>query len=367
MVVRDGAVIAWILPEKFTHTTGLRIFGAHTDSPCFKVKPQGTYTESGFTMVDVEPYGGAIYHTWFDRDLALAGRLVDSQLRTHLVTSPALARIPSLAIHLDRGVNDKLQIDAQRDLMAVVGLSGETPIEHYACQLAHVDPADLAGYDLYFVNAHAPEVIGMGEDLLASPRMDNLLSVHAGLRALVASEVSDDVQIYAAFNHEELGSRTSSGADGSFLGDILARIAHFAGYDLDAQKAWFARGVCLSADVVHAQHPSRQANYDPKVFPLIDAGSVLKCSAQMRYATDAASSAVFVQACKAAGEPWQRFVNHNSIPGGSTIGPFISARLGIRTVDVGIPILSMHSAEEMCAVDQPERFARVVHAFLFGS
>lgn len=364
-VKRDGAILAWVAPVQQVPDAGLRIYGAHTDSPALKVKPGGEYVSAGFAMTNVEVYGGALLHTWFDRELRLAGRLVDAQGDVHLVASGPVAWVPSLAIHLDHSVNESFQIDRQRDLMPVYGL-GDASISAYAAGLAGLDEQEVLAADLFLVAAQVPELIGVNQELLVGPRMDNLLSTHAGLAAMRTAQASDAWQIFVAFDHEEIGSGTASGACDSLLADVLGRIARLSGLDADGCAAWLARAVCVSADVAHAVHPNKTDHYDPCARALIDGGPVIKWSAPMRYATDATSTAVFVRACQRAGVNHQVFVNHNNIPGGSTIGALLATRLGIRTVDVGIPIMGMHSIREICASGATQEFSRVISAFLAG-
>lgn len=364
-VKRDGAILAWVAPKEWGNDLGLRIYGAHTDSPALKIKPGGEYASAGFAMTNVEVYGGALLHTWFDRELRLAGRLIDMKGTEYLVVSDPVAWIPSLAIHLDRTANETFSIDQQRDLMPVYGL-GQASICSYAAGLAGISGGDVLASDLFLVSGQGCELIGTNHELLVGPRMDNLLSVHAGLAVMRQAQPSASLQVFVAFDHEEIGSGSASGACGSLLDDVLHRIASRKGMDADAHAAWLARAVCVSADVAHAWHPNRADRHDPRTHALIDGGPVIKWSAPMRYATDATSTAVFIQACASAGVQHQIFVNHNSIPGGSTIGALLATRLGIRTVDVGIPILGMHSIRETCAANTPEEFARVITEFLAG-
>ncbi len=361
-----GAVIAWSAPERWTPDTGLRLVASHTDSPALELKPNGAFVREGFQQVEVEVYGGPILHTWFDRDLAVAGRFVDLAGDVHLVRTGAIARVPQLAIHLDRNVNEELRIDAQRDLSTVFGLAG-TDLGQVADELASgvgIAPEDVGGYDLFLVPSEAPAVIGMEQDFIASYRLDNLLSVHSNLVGFLQAHAGDHVQVYVAFDHEEIGSHTPTGASGPFLVHTLRRLSAANGFDEADHLAWLARGFGLSADVCHGVHPNRPDRHDPVVRPMLDAGPVLKWSAPMRYTSEASSEAAWTRACAAAGVASQVFVNNNTVRGGSSLGPLLATRLGLTTVDAGVAILSMHSARELASTRDPERFADVARAFL---
>lgn len=370
-VCRDGAVVAWRQPAQWGPRTRVRVLAAHTDSPALKLKPGGSFAREGFQLADVEVYGGPILHTWFDRDLAVAGRLVDSSGQVHLVQTPAFMRVPALAIHLDRAVNTSLEIDAQRDLTAMFGLALAADTgsswEAHVAGLAGLEVEDVAGHDLFLVPLQPPALMGLEQELLAAYRLDNLLSVHSTLTGLLNARSTDDVQVLALFDHEEVGSATPSGASGPFLAGTLRRLSHAQQFGVDAHLAWLARGCVLSADVTHGVHPNRSDRHDPVVRPRLNGGPVLKWSAQMRYATDAASMADWTRACAAAEVEHQVFVNNNSVPGGSSLGPLLATRLGMRTVDAGVAVLGMHSAREVCGVRDPESLAKVASAFLEGS
>lgn len=365
---RDGALLAWRQPAVWNSATGLKIVAAHTDSPALKVKPGSEYSRAGARMLETEVYGGPILHTWFDRDLAVAGRLVNTAGQVQLVRTPGRLRVPTLAVHLDRSVNTELAIDAQRDLNALTGLvHPDVDYDELLSGLAEQcgwQAADVAGYDLFCVPAEPPALLGLRNELLASYRLDNLASTHSCLAGLLAATATDQVQIFVAFDHEEIGSITPSGASGSLLADVLRRLSAAHGLSSDQHLAWLARAIALSADVTHGLHPARTDRYDPIVWPVLNGGPVLKWSAPMRYTTDATTMAAWQRACTNAGVEHQVFVNNNNVRGGSTIGPLMASRLGVRTVDAGIAVLSMHSARELCGADDPQRFTKVVTEFL---
>jgi aspartyl aminopeptidase len=368
-VVRDGAVIAWIEPGGASSTTPFRVVGAHTDSPGFKLKPKPTTGTRGWVQAGVEVYGGPLFNSWLDRDLEFAGRLVTRSGDTHLVRTGPLLRIPQLAVHLDRGVTSEgLTLDPQRHLAPVVGAGplDQADVLGHLAGLAGLSGSDVVGYDVVVADTAAPAVLGLSGELFAAGRMDNLSSTHAGLAALLATVDADldHVAVFAAFDHEEVGSATPSGAAGPFLGDVLARVSAGLGADATDHRRALAASWCLSADAGHAVHPNYPERHDPANQPVVNGGPLLKINANQRYATDGLGAAEWVRACEQAGVPFQEFVSSNSVPCGSTIGPITATRLGIRTIDVGVPLLGMHSARELCGVDDPASLAGAAAAFL---
>lgn len=365
VLVRDGAVIAIALPQSVTATTPYRVLGAHTDSPGLKLKPRPTIGGSGYLQAGVEVYGGPILASWFDRELELAGRIVDRDGVQHLVRTGPWARVPHLAIHLDRDLNSGFSPDRQRDLQPILGVSapGDDIVGSLAA-LAGIAPEDVAGYDLVTGDTQPPRRFGIAGDLFASPRLDNLTSVHAGLRAMESLETGSAIAVLAAFDHEEVGSESRYGAAGPLLADVLERVtAALGGGRADLARA-IASSWCCSADAGHAVHPNRPEKHDPANRPVAGGGPLLKINAVQRYTTDAAGAALWGRVCRAAEVPWQEFVSNNDVPCGSTIGPITATRLGIRTFDVGTPLLSMHSARELCHVDDPGRLAAAAGVFL---
>ncbi|GAB2755294.1 M18 family aminopeptidase [Sinomonas soli] len=372
-VIRDGALIAWIVPEGAGPTTGFRILGAHTDSPSFKLKPRPTTGRLGWLQAGVEVYGGPLLNSWLDRELRLAGRLVTLDGEQHLAATGPLLRFPQLAIHLDRAVNEGLALGKQQHMNPVWGL-GDPSAEDLLGVLAEaagVDPYQVGGFDVVVADTQEPAVFGAHGEFFASARLDNLSSVHAGLVALVqAAEASGPEQgeegpiaVLAAFDHEEVGSSSRSGAAGPFLEDVLARIGGALGATATERRRAFAASWHLSADAGHAVHPNYAERHDPANHPLLNGGPLLKINANQRYATDAAGAALWAAVCGEAEVPYQEFVSNNDVPCGSTIGPLTATRLGIRTVDVGIPLLSMHSARELAGVQDPGRLARAAERF----
>lgn len=375
VLVRDGAVIVVAIPESATATTPFLIVGAHTDSPGFKLKPKPTTAAAGWLQAGVEIYGGPLLNSWLDRELELAGRVVTRDGEEHLVRTGPYLRIPQLAIHLDRDANAGLTLDRQRHVQPVFG-TGETTAGDLVglfAELAGVDSADVLGYDLLTADTQEPRTFGLDDALFASGRLDNLSSVHAGLTALLAAAGpdaegdGDAILVLAAFDHEELGSESRSGASGPFLSDVLSRVGGALGAGPAELARAYAGSWVVSADAGHAVHPNYPEKHDPTVRPLAGRGPLLKINANQRYATDAHGAALWARASEAAGVPFQEFVSNNTVPCGSTIGPLTATRLGIRTVDVGVPLLSMHSARELVHVDDVTSLAAAATAYYAGA
>ncbi|WP_285440321.1 M18 family aminopeptidase [Streptomyces sp. Caat 7-52] len=374
-VLRGGAIVAWYVPEGAERHTPFHIIGAHTDSPNLRVKPRPDSGAHGWRQVAVEIYGGPLLNSWLDRDLGLAGRLTLRDGTSVLVdVDRPLLRVPQLAIHLDRSVGaEGLKLDKQRHLQPVWGLGNdvlEGDLIAFLEQEAGLAAGSVAGWDLMVHPVEPPAYLGRDRELVAGPRMDNLLSVHAGAAALAAVATSGApltrIPVLAAFDHEENGSQSDTGADGPLLGTVLERSVFARGGSPEDRARAFAGTVCLSSDTGHAVHPNYAERHDPTHHPRVNGGPILKVNVNNRYATDGSGRALFAAACEKANVPFQSFVSNNSMPCGTTIGPITAARHGIRTVDIGVAILSMHSARELCGADDPFLLANALAAFLEG-
>ncbi|MFJ2609564.1 MULTISPECIES: M18 family aminopeptidase [unclassified Streptomyces] len=372
-VLRGGALVAWYVPEGAAPHTPFRIVGAHTDSPNLRVKPLPDTGAHGWRQVAVEIYGGPLLNSWLDRDLGLAGRLTLRDGSTRLVNvDRPLLRVPQLAIHLDRSVTaDGLKLDKQRHLQPIWGLGNDVrdgDLIAFLEESAGLGAGEVTGWDLMTHSVEAPAYLGRDKELVAGPRMDNLLSVHAGVVALTAAASGEPpyIPVLAAFDHEENGSQSDTGADGPLLGGVLERSVFARGGSYEDRARAFAGTVCLSSDTGHAVHPNYAERHDPTHHPRVNGGPILKVNVNNRYATDGSGRAVFAAACEKAGVPFQSFVSNNSMPCGTTIGPITAARHGIRTVDIGVAILSMHSARELCGADDPHLLTSALVAFLEG-
>ncbi len=365
---RDGALVAWRTPATVSTEPSFRIIGSHTDSPALKLKPQPDLVAHGWGLINAEIYGGPILSSWLDRDLGLAGRLFDHQGEVHLVQTQPVARIPHVAPHLDRSINENLTLDRQQHLLPVCAV-GQQPagLLGWLCEQTGLGLEDLAGHDVFVVPTQPASTLGLEGELLAASRMDNLSSAYASLVALLGQDDGPAINVLAAFDHEEVGSATRSGAAGPLLDDALTRIAAGLGSAAEALPACYARSWCISADAAHGVHPHYAGWHDPGHRPLLNAGPVLKVNANQRYASDGRGTALWGRLCQQAQVKAQVFVSNNSVPCGSTIGPITATRLGIATVDVGIPLLSMHSTRELAGTTDLPDLTQVLKTFWAGA
>jgi aspartyl aminopeptidase len=375
VLARGGTVLAWWTDEHRSPAAGFRIVGAHTDSPNLRIKPHPDTGAARWRQLGVEVYGGALRNSWLDRDLGLSGRVSvrgRAGVEVRLVRDDRpLLRVPQLAIHLDRGANDGLTLNPQHHMAPVWGTGpvDEGGFARHLAELAGVAPGDVLAWDAMVHDLTAPTLLGVDRSLVASARLDNLLSSHAALSALtrlvaVAPDGPAPVPVLCLFDHEEVGSESATGAASNVLPTVLERIAGGAGLDRDGWFAALARSACISADGAHATHPNYPERHEPSHHVLVNHGPVLKANANVRYASDAVGAAAVRSLASDHGIPLQDFVVRSDMACGSTIGPVTAARLGITTVDVGVAQLSMHSARELCGADDPEWFARLLHAFL---
>lgn len=357
----QSCIIAFTAGAGSLAEKGFRIIGAHTDSPGLKIKPEAcTVTPDGYVKVNVEVYGGVILSTWFDRPLALAGRVI---VREGKILKEKLVRIhkpvfmiPNLCIHFHRDVNDKCSYNKQTEILPLLCLrEGNVEKGEYLLNLlveeTGIGKADILDYELFLYEYQEGIFTGRKEEFISASRMDDLAMVYTGLTALIGSgDKGNPYKMFAAFDNEEVGSTSAQGANSGFLLHILTRISRNLGLN---EEAWFqaiANSTSVSADTAHAVHPNYSDKHDPECRPILGGGPVVKYSAAQKYSTTAFSAACFMDVCERAGVPCQKFVNRNDIAGGSTIGPAISSRTTIPTVDIGIPVLAMHSIREFGAV-----------------
>lgn len=387
--IRGGALIAFELGAKPPREAGFRLIGAHTDSPNLRLKPQPDVTRAGYRQLGVEVYGGVLEYTWLDRDLGLAGRVTlagaarPSALEAHLVDiRRPILRVPSLAIHLNREIrSDGLKLNSQKHLVPMLGLApisrdkggGDKDevgaLRRLVAAELDVDPARVLGWDLALCDVVPPTVGGLDGEFIFAPRLDNQASCHAGLAALLRARdraPSDATRVVCLFDHEEVGSQTTAGADGSLVEWTLRRLAAMGaeGSETDALVRATTRSFQVSADMAHAVHPNYEDRHEPDHKPLLNGGPVIKVNTNQRYATAGDGAALFTALCREADVPCQTFVNRTDLACGTTIGPISAARLGVATVDVGNPMLSMHSIREQGgALDHP-RMIEVMARFL---
>jgi len=360
----DTSIAAFHLGTAPVDRAGFRLVGSHTDSPNLRLKPNAQATKNGYQQLGVEIYGGVLLHTWTDRDLSLAGRVVtlkDGRPVGHLVDfRRPLLRVPNLAIHLNRGVNtDGLKLNPQDHMVPVLGLESAGAVDLRALlaqELARggvkAEAGDLLGYDLCLYDLQPSTRSGVHAEFLHAPRLDNLASCHSSLTALLASSAPREATSgVVLFDHEEVGSRSAQGAASPFLRALLERITlSRSDGKPDAFHRAIAHSFLVSADMAHAVHPNYASLHEPKHQPQMGLGPVIKSNVNQSYATDGESWAFFTALCREAGVTPQHFVTRTDLGCGSTIGPISAGQLGIRTVDVGNPMLSMHSIREMACV-----------------
>lgn len=361
VVKNQSCIIAFTVGDGNLAERGFRIIGAHTDSPCLKIKPGAcTVTPDGYIKVNVEVYGGIILSTWFDRPLALAGRVIVKEgkaLKERLIRidKPVLM-IPNLCIHFHRDVNDNCSYNKQTEILPMLtmkeeGMTKGDCLADLIREETGIEKADILDYELFLYEYQEGIFAGRKEEFISASRIDDLAMVYAGLRALTeASDKGSPYKVLAAFDNEEVGSTSAQGANSGFLMHVLNRICRNIGLNEDAYFQAIANSTSISADTAHAVHPNYSDKHDPECRPILGGGPVIKYSASQRYSTTAFSAAYFMEACERAGVPCQKFVNRNDVAGGSTIGPAISSLTTIPAVDVGIPILAMHSIREFGAV-----------------
>ncbi|MBL1352436.1 MAG: M18 family aminopeptidase [Zetaproteobacteria bacterium] len=349
----DSSIVAFRLHQSL-YKHGIQMVGAHTDSPCLKVKPNPDISKHGYLQLGVEVYGGALLNPWFDRDLSLAGRVSflnnQDEIAHQLVDwEKAVAVIPSLAIHLDRQANENRSINKQTDLPPVLMVLSDQHRGFADVLLALVNTqcmdakaVKILDYELSFYDVQSPALVGLNNDFIASARLDNLLSCYVGMMALI--EGTDKKNALLVCNdHEEVGSMSTAGAQGNFLSSVLARLCR----NEENLSRMIASSLMVSVDNAHAIHPNFPGKHEPNHGPMINAGPVVKINANQRYATNSETSALFQHCCILADVPVQSFVVRSDMGCGSTIGPITANALGVRTVDVGVPTFAMHSIREL--------------------
>jgi len=374
----DSAIVAFVVPAAFGARAagGFRIVGAHTDSPNLRLKPSPEYTREGFVQLGVEVYGGALLNSWLDRELSIAGRVVvrdaGGRLETRLVRfDRPLLRVAQLAIHLDRDVNEKgLVLNRQEHLAPIFALASKDKSNALAALVAadlDVAPAAIVSSELMLHDLTPPTLGGLNEEFLFAARLDNLAMCHAGVTAIVRAAAQGDdhdlVPMVVLFDHEEVGSGSAYGAESPLLATVIERIVDGTGGSRDGYHRALARSLCVSADMAHAVHPNYVERHEARHKVALDGGPTIKFNAQQRYATCARTAALFQDLCRREDIPVQQYAHRTDLPCGSTIGPITASRLGIRTVDVGNPMLSMHSIREMTGTRDPERMTRALTAF----
>jgi len=353
----ESSIIAFRTGQDDLAESGFHMVGAHTDSPCLKVKPQPEILRQQYIQLGVEVYGGVLLNPWFDRDLSLAGRVdyrdKDGKLGFTLIDfRKAIAIIPSLAIHLDREANERRAINAQTYLPPILAQSGEGKfvfkdfLQQYLAEELGLTVDKVLSFDLRFYDVQPPALVGLHDEFIACARLDNLLSCYVGMQSLIDC-TADHGSLVVCTDHEEVGSVTASGAKGPFLEAVLDRIGEaFGTAGAEAKRRTLDRSTFYSVDNSHGIHPNFADKHDDKHGPLLNQGPVIKINGNQRYATSSQTSAAFRQLCEVNNVPVQAFVVRNDMACGSTIGPIVAGELGVKTLDLGVPTFGMHSIRE---------------------
>lgn len=365
----DSTLVAFRIGREQGPGQGLRMVGAHTDSPCLMVKPSPESTKKGYQQLGVEVYGGALLNPWFDRDLSLSGRVTylngEGRLSKQLVDfRRALAVIPSLAIHLDREANKQRSINAQTDIVPLLGQGESLDIRELLLQQLReeypgLDVAEVLDYELCFYDTQPPQLLGLEREFLCSARLDNLLSCYAGLQALLHSDEAVS-SLLVCNDHEEVGSLSAAGAQGPMLRSVLERLAPSS----TAYAALVENSMMISCDNAHGVHPNYASRFDENHGPLLNQGPVIKKNSNQRYATNSETGALFRQLCRQLEIPVQSFVVRSDMACGSTIGPITAGEIGVRTLDVGAPQFAMHSVRELAGSRDAWHLSEVLALFM---
>ncbi|MEE8579990.1 MAG: M18 family aminopeptidase [Myxococcota bacterium] len=378
LIRNQGSLVAFEVGSMAPSQSGFRVIGAHTDSPNLRLKPRADVEAHGYRQLAVEPYGSVLLHTWLDRDLSLAGRVTvqgEHEVETVLLDfARPLLRIPNLAIHLYREITDEgVKLNPQRHLSPVMGLESAPDVvdliahEMRAQGLSHASKNDVLAFDMMAYDTQASGLSGARGEFIHAPRLDNLASCHAALAALSGPESKGGTRftrVVALYDHEEVGSRSAQGAAGPILAEALERIVMgFKGGEAQGLPRALSESTLISVDMAHALHPNYADRHEPGHRPMLGGGPVIKVNANQAYASDASTAGLFSSLCARVGVEPQHFVSRSDLACGSTIGPITAARLGIRTVDVGNPMLSMHSCREMAATADVEPMIKVLCEF----
>lgn len=353
----DTTLFAFTLGTDWSETKEpqIRIAAAHTDFPCLRIKPSADVVANGYAQVNVEVYGGAILNTWLDRPLGIAGRVAVrgaspfAPVIRKFVSKKKLLTVPNLAIHMNRDVNKGVELNKQTDMLPILGLAQEGETDSFLTFLAgelDVKKEDILDYELTVFCSEDAAFVGINDEFISAPRLDNLTSCAALTEGILQAERQEGINLIALFDHEEIGSRSKQGAASILLHDMLLRILKERGRREAAERDLY-RSMILSVDVAHGLHPNQAGKMDITNKPVLGAGLCIKEASAQSYATDCESVAIVRQLCESKEIPYQRFVNRSDMVGGGTLGAIASALLPVKTVDIGVPLLAMHSAREL--------------------
>lgn len=371
----NSALIAFIIGQGDPSRHGFRIIATHTDSPSFRIKTSPEISVEGhYLKLNLEAYGGPILNTWLDRPLSLAGRII---LRGESLFSPQgklfrskqpLLVIPNLAIHMNRKINEGIELNRQKDMLPLLAqitenLQGKGAFSRYLAKELECLPEEILDFDLFLCESGQGCFLGLQQEFISSPRLDDLAMVHAGTSALAKAKSALPTQVLACFDHEECGSTSKQGAASPLLANIIERILLAQAKDREDYFRALEPSILISADMAHALHPNSTEKHDPILHPILNGGPVIKINANQSYTTDGESASIFTSLCRSVNVPVQTFANRSDERGGSTIGPISSQHLAIRSVDIGNPILAMHSLRELGGVKDHLAAAKVFKAF----
>ena len=371
----DSALMAFKVGKKPLCETGFKVVAAHSDSPCFRVKPHAEMAgEGGILRLNTEVYGGPILYTWFDRPLSLAGRVIlkgDNALhpmtRLLKIDRPLMC-ISHLAIHFNRAVNEGNKLSKQTDMLPIMAklnstLEADGLLLKLVAEELKVKVDDILDFDLMLYDVEGAKRFGLNQEFISCGRLDDLSMVHAAVSALLEARDDDATCVAAIFDNEETGSGTKQGAGSPVLANVMQRMVESQGDNYDAFARAISRSFMISADNAHAFHPNYASKYDPTNHPALGSGPCIKINANCKYMSDAHSAAIFKSLCMEAGSPFQYFVNHSDVAGGSTLGNILTGQIDIEGVDVGSPLLAMHSARETASVDDHMNMIKVMKQF----
>lgn len=368
----DSTLFAFTLPKTTKNMGNIRMAAAHTDFPCFCIKSNPELKKGEYVSLNVEAYGGFMLNTWLDRPLSVAGRVsVKSKevykpgIRFLDIKRPVLT-IPNLAIHMNHDVNKGVALNKQVDMLPLFGMAqeGSEDFMEFLAKELQVKKSDILDFQLYVYCAEEPILLGTKEEFISSPRLDNLTSAQALVSAIIQADRTDGMNLIALFDHEEIGSKTKQGAGSFMLQELVNRILFCMDIDMEEQSRIKYDSMLLSVDVAHAMHPNQMEKADPTNKPVLNKGFCIKKACSQSYATDCEATGIVEQICKAKKIPYQKYANRSDIPGGSTLGSIASSLFPVKTVDVGVPILAMHSARELMGKEDMNALYKVVKGFM---
>ncbi|MCF2641500.1 MAG: M18 family aminopeptidase [Lachnospiraceae bacterium] len=368
----DSTLFAFTLPKTTKNMGNIRMAAAHTDFPCFCIKSNPELKKGEYVSLNVEAYGGFMLNTWLDRPLSVAGRVsVKSKevykpgIRFLDIKRPVLT-IPNLAIHMNHDVNKGVALNKQVDMLPLFGMAqeGSEDFMEFLAKELQVKKSDILDFQLYVYCAEEPILLGTKEEFISSPRLDNLTSAQALVSAIIQADRTDGMNLIALFDHEEIGSKTKQGAGSFMLQELVNRILFCMDIDMEEQSRIKYDSMLLSVDVAHAMHPNQMEKADPTNKPVLNKGFCIKKACSQSYVTDCEAIGIVEQICKAKKIPYQKYANRSDIPGGSTLGSIASSLFPVKTVDVGVPILAMHSARELMGKEDMNALYKVVKGFM---